>query len=107
MTLVAKLLTLQHIYKYIYIYIYVGGTFRVNVAILASGKITENVVRNGVHRYEMLYFLRTLQEPTVKTVKTRILWVCDVPSQTLLAASKHCKTSCFRCLTLKKRKIAT
>ena len=92
---------------YRHIYIYVGGTFRVYVAILASGKITENVVRNGVHKYKMLYFLGTLQEPTVNTVKTRSLWVCDVPSQTLLAASKHCKTSCFRCLTLKNAKIAT
>ena len=68
-----------------------GGTFRVYVAILVSGKITENVVRNGVHRYEMLYFLGTLQEPTVDIVKTMILWVCDVPSQTLLAASKDYK----------------
>ena len=39
------------------------------MAILASGKITENVERNGVHRYEMLYFLGTLQEPTVNSVK--------------------------------------
>ena len=63
------------------------------MAILASGKMTENAVRNEVHRYEMLYFLGTLQEPTGHTVKTRILLVCDVPSQTLLAASKHCKTA--------------
>ena len=89
-----------------YIKIYVDGTFRVYVAFLASGKITENVVQNGVHRYKMLYFPGILQEPTVNTVKTRILWVCDVLSQTLLAASKHCKTSCFRCLTLKTPTIA-
>ena len=41
------------------------------MAILASGKITENVVRNGVHRYEMLYFLGTLQEATVNTEKNK------------------------------------
>ena len=96
--------TYIYMYIYIHIYIYVGGTFRVYVAILASRKMTTNIVRNGVHRYEMLYFLGTLQEPTVDTVKTRILWVCDVPSQILLAASKHCKTSCFPLLNPEKPK---
>ena len=90
-------LTLQDIHTYIY----VGGTFRVYVAILASAKITENVVRNGVHRYKMLHFLGTLQEPTVNTVETRILWV-------VMRNLKHCwppqntvKQAVFRCLTLK------
>ena len=41
------------------------------MSILASGKITENVERNGVHRYKMLYFLGTLQEPSVNTVKNK------------------------------------
>ena len=54
------------------------------MAILASRKMTENAVRNGVHRYEMLYVLGTLQEPTANTVKTGILLVCDVPHL------KHC-----------------
>ena len=70
-------------------------------------KSQKNVVRNGVHRYEMLYLPGISQEPTVSTAKTSILWVCDVPSQTLLAASKYCKTSCFRCLTLKNQKNVT
>ena len=71
-------------------------------------KITENIVWNGVYRYEMLYFLGCSQEPTVNTAKTSILRVCDASPQTLLAASKYCQTRCFRCLTLKKNpKIAT
>ena len=62
----AQLITSQ---LFIFLYIHVGGTFRVYVAIVASRKLTENVVRNGVHRYKMLYFLGTLQEPTANTVK--------------------------------------
>ena len=81
---------------------YVVGTFRYNVAILASGKIAENVLRNGVHRYEMLDLPGLSHQPTVNTAKTSTLWACDVSCQTLLAASKHCKTSRFRCLALKK-----
>ena len=101
-----KMALLTHTHTYIYIYMWVvpaGSMWQ----FWLPEKITENVVRNGVHRYKMLYFLGTLQEPTVNTVKTRFLWVCDVPSQTVMAASKHCKTSCFRCLTLKNPKIAT
>ena len=89
-------------YVCMYVCMYVGCTFRYKVAILASGKITENEVWIGVYRYEMLDLLGALQEPIVNTARTSILWVCDVSSQTLLVASKYSKTSCFRCFSLKK-----
>ena len=78
------------------------------MAVWASGKFPENVVRNGVDRYEALFFLGLSQEPLhVNTAKTWILWVWDVSSQTSLVASKYSKTCCFCCFTPKKPNIAT
>ena len=99
-------ITLWQIYIYICICI-CGWYLQVQCGNLGFRKFTENVVWNGAYRYEMLYFLGCEQEPTVNTAKQAFCGVCDVTYQTLLAASKYCKTSCFRCLTLKKNKIAT
>ena len=72
---------------------YVVGTFRYNVTFLGFWKVARRNSAKWSWQIGNSLFTRILQEPTVNTAKTSILWVCDVPSQTLLAASKRCKTS--------------
>ena len=77
------------LYIYIYIYTYVWVVFRVYVAILASGEITENVCT------DMKCFI-------FQGIRMYVLWVCDI---NFAGRLKTLKTSCFRCVDMHSRDV--